>query len=376
MDDFIPNIVLSGWFVTIRNVIPMSRQWIVIPIVVIIIMVYQLIVWFLGWYIYSEVRILRFIRTILSFILGILVYVGGYSLIIIYRWEYIRLMSFLLISFWQRNEAVGSSISAVIYNRIGDFGILIFCYIMESWILGMIAVLGKSAIWIIRYWLPIAMEGPTPVSSLLHSSTIVVAGVILSIMLGRSVVMRFTSVMIISLFLPAWFDGKKIIALSTSVHLVVMFLAVSLNIYRVCLIHILTHAFVKATCFVASRVKIGMTGNQELRWWRLENQMLLIVLSFLLLCRVRRSLIYNSKEMIVFQILMFLIVLVGWKYTKTFFNGTGRLNTNMMKIQYSICLIVVMRGTRFRRVDLMLVMVMIRSLIPIFNSWSGYVVNK
>lgn len=111
-----------------------------------------------------------------------------------------------------------------------------------------------------------AIEGPTPVSSLLHSSTIVVAGVILSMMLGGSVVLSMVTVILISLFLPSWFDRKKIIALSTSVHLAVMFLAVSVRMYGVCLIHILTHAFVKATCFVSSGVKIGMTGSQELRW--------------------------------------------------------------------------------------------------------------
>lgn len=55
------------------------------------------------------------------------------------------------------------------------------------------------------------------------------------------------------------------IALSTSVHLVIIFLAVSCRLYGVCLIHILTHAFVKASCFVASGVKIGITGTQELR---------------------------------------------------------------------------------------------------------------
>lgn len=109
------------------------------------------------------------------------------------------------------------------------------------------------------------MEGPTPVSSLLHSSTMVVAGVILSIILGGSIVLGFTAIVVISMFLPSWFDGKKMIALSTSVHLVVIFIAVSVGIYGVCLMHILTHAFVKATCFVASGVKIGIAGNQELR---------------------------------------------------------------------------------------------------------------
>lgn len=90
-------------------------------------------------------------RTIFMFILRILAYVRGYSLILVYRWEYIGLISFLLISFWQRGEAVGSSISAVIYNRLRDFGILLFCYLIESWMLGMLAILGKSALWIMGY---------------------------------------------------------------------------------------------------------------------------------------------------------------------------------------------------------------------------------
>lgn len=155
------------------------------------------------------------------------------------------------------------------------------------------------------------MERPTPVSSLLHSSTIVVARVILSMMLGGSVVLGITAVIIMSMFLPAWFDGKKIIALSTSVHLVIMFVSVSIGMYGVCLIHILTHAFVKATCFVASGVKIGMTGCQELRWWNMENQVMVMVISFLLLCGVGGSLVYNSKEIIVFQMLLMVVVFVG-----------------------------------------------------------------
>jgi len=78
-----------------------------------------------------------------------------------------------------------------------------------------------------------------------------------------------------------------------------MFLAVSCRIYGVCLIHILTHAFVKATCFVSSGVKIGITRTQELRRWAMENQIVVMVISFLLLCRVGGSIVYNSKEIIV-----------------------------------------------------------------------------
>lgn len=351
-------------------------QWLMVPMLVIMFIVYQLIIWFISWYIHSEIGTFGFLKTILIFILGIILYVGGSSLILVYGWEYIGLMSFLLISFWQRGEAIRSSVSAVIYNRLGDFGILLFCYALESWILGMLAVLRKSALWIIGYWLPIAMEGPTPVSSLLHSSTIVVARVILSMMLGRSLVLGLTAILMMSAFLPTWFDGKKMIALSTSVHLVIIFLAVSSRMYGLCIIHILTHAFVKASCFVSSRIKIGITGTQEIRHWSLDNQVVVMILSFLLLCGVGRSIIFSSKEMIVLQFFFTVIVLIGWKYTKTFLNRIRRISSNIIKISYSLVMIMVLGRSGFGGVELVSILVIIRGLIPLFNSWSGYVVNK
>jgi len=361
---------------SIRTVMPIIGQWFMVPILVIIFIVYQLIIWFLNWYIHREVGLLRFVKTIVIFMLGMILYVRGISLILVYGWEYIGLISFLLISYWQRGDAIGSSLSAVIYNRLGDFGILMFCYAMESWILGIFAILGKSALWIMGYWLPIAIERPTPVSSLLHSSTIVVARVILSMILRGSLVLGLSAIVIMSMFLPAWFDGKKMIALSTSVHLVIIFLAVSCGIHRVCLIHILTHAFVKATCFVSSGVKIRITGTQELRNWAIENQIVVMVMSFLLLCGVRGSMIYNSKEMIVLQAIILLVVLIGWKYTKVFFNNIGGISMSLMKMNYSIVILVVLGRTGFRGVELIFVLVIARGLMPILNSWSRYVVNK
>jgi len=139
----------------------------------------------------------------------------------------------------------------------------------------------------------------------------VVAGVMLSMILGGSLVLGLSTIVIISMFLPSWFDGKKIIALSTSVHLTVIFIAVSCGIYRLCLIHILTHAFVKATCFVSSGVKIGITRTQEIRDWAMDNQMIVMVISFLLLCGVGGSMIYNSKEMVLLHIILILVVLIG-----------------------------------------------------------------
>jgi len=119
---------------------------------------------------------------------------------------------------------------------------------------------------------------------------------------------------------------------------------------------------------VSSGVKIGITRTQELRGWAMENQIVVMVMSFLLLCRVRGSIIYNSKEIIVLQIIMLLVVMIGWKYTKVFLNNIGGLNTSLMKMNYSMVILVVLGRTGFRRVELILVLVIIGGLIPIVNS--------
>jgi len=166
------------------------------------------------------------------------------------------------------------------------------------------------------------------------------------------------------------------IALSTSIHLVVMFVAVSCRLFGVCVMHILTHAFVKASCFIASRVKIGITGTQDIRWWSMENRIGVILLSFLLLCRVGRSMVYNSKEMILLNMTMMLVIAIGWKYTKVFLNGISRINTSMLTMSYSSIILVFLRRSGFGRVDFVSVLILVRGVICLVNSWSGYVINK
>lgn len=108
----------------------------------------------------------------------------------------------------------------------------------------------------------------------------------------------------------------------------------------------------------------------------MDNQVIVIVMSFLLLCGVGRSIVYNSKEMVVLQMIFMLVVLMRWKYTKVFFNNMGGISINLMKMNYSIIMLYILGGTGFRRVELMLVLIIIGRLMPIVSSWSGYVVNK
>lgn len=157
----------------------------------------------------------------------------------------------------------------MLYNRLGDVGIMYILLNFDTgltWIFVSIAILRKSALWVCGYWLPMAMEGPTPVSSLLHSSTMVVAGVFLiMIYIEYSLIIPLLSVVMISLYLSRWYDRKKMVALSTSVHLVVMIICGATGLYRIVVFHIVTHRFVKASAFVNSGWYIHVDGRQDLR---------------------------------------------------------------------------------------------------------------
>lgn len=96
--------------------------------------------------------------------------------------------------------------------------------------------------------------------------------------------------------------------------------------------------------------------------------MLLMIISFLLLCGVRGSLVYNSKEIVVLQMLLLIVVLIGWKYTKIFFNNVSGIGNTFVKIQYSMCMIFVVGGSRFGGVELMTIIIMVGGLIPVLNS--------
>jgi NADH:ubiquinone oxidoreductase subunit 5 (subunit L)/multisubunit Na+/H+ antiporter MnhA subunit len=120
-----------------------------------------------------------------------------------------------------------------------------------------------------------------------------------------------TAVVIMSMFLSNWFDSKKIIAFSTSVHLGVMFLGSTMGIAGLVLFHIITHGFVKASAFVSSGVVIGARGDQDLRNWGVSLEIIIMNLSFLLLCRVGGRMVFSSKEFILLELVGILIIVVG-----------------------------------------------------------------
>lgn len=218
-------------------------------------------------------------------------------------WEGVGVCSYLLVSFWfTRIAANQSSISAFLTNRVGDSFLTVGMFII-IWSIGnldygtifsvapyvneniialigiclLIGAMAKSSQIGLHVWLPMAMEGPTPVSALIHAATMVTAGVYL-LMRASPLIEYSSTVLILCLWVGAITsvfsslvglfqqDIKKVIAYSTMSQLGMMVIAVGLSSYNIALFHLINHAFYKGLLFLAAGSVIHAVGdNQDFR---------------------------------------------------------------------------------------------------------------
>src|SRR5438876_8879423 len=256
----------------------------------------------------------RFFGYLSLFTFAMLMLVTADSLVqLFFGWEGVGLASYLLIGFWyHKPEANAAAIKAVIVNRVGDFGFAlgIFAVFMMTgaidldtvfaqapaltgktidflgWhadaltltcLLLFMGAMGKSAQFLLHTWLPDAMEGPTPVSALIHAATMVTAGVFMVARLSplfelapnaQAVVMFFgaTTAFFAATIGLVQNDIKRIVAYSTCSQLGYMFVAMGAGAYSVGMFHLFTHAFFKALLFLGSgSVIYAMHHEQDIR---------------------------------------------------------------------------------------------------------------
>ncbi len=230
-----------------------------------------------------------------------------------FGWEGVGLASYLLIGFWyQKESAIAAAMKAFIVNRVGDFGFALgiflvfvlfdgvafdqifprvaefadqtFHFLGYDWnaltvacLLLFMGAMGKSAQFLLHTWLPDAMEGPTPVSALIHAATMVTAGVFMVARLSPVFEYAPTALAVVTVIggTTAFFAGtvglvqndiKRVIAYSTCSQLGYMFVALGVGAYGAGVFHLFTHAFFKALLFLgAGSVIHAMHHEQDMR---------------------------------------------------------------------------------------------------------------
>nr|QPB46184.1 NADH dehydrogenase subunit 5 [Bemisia tabaci] len=243
---------------------------------------------------YMNKKKMMFSKMLVTFMLFMLMLVLSPNMVsLVMGWEGLGMTSFILIMYYQNKKSMMSSMYTMMMNRVGDITLFMSMMILmnsNSWMFMSTQYLNHSLMWIsliltsmfsksaqipFSSWLTEAMAAPTPVSALVHSSTLVTAGVYLMIRFKSSImslnmeqVVMTVSMMTLtmaSMNSLSEMDMKKLVALSTLSQISIMFISISVNLYSLAFFHMIMHATFKALIFLCSSTFISVTNTQDLR---------------------------------------------------------------------------------------------------------------
>nr|ARH53955.1 NADH dehydrogenase subunit 5 [Nacerdes carniolica] len=274
-------------------------DWMSVLFMSFVLFISSMVIFYSDEYMHGEKFLNRFILLVFMFILSMMLLIISPNLIsILLGWDGLGLVSYCLVIYYQNIKSFNAGMLTALTNRLGDVALLLaiawmlnygswnYIFYLEEFknnfymqvisILVILAAMTKSAQIPFSSWLPAAMAAPTPVSSLVHSSTLVTAGVYLLIRFNYSF---SSSMMLFLLFISSMtmfmsglganfeFDLKKVIALSTLSQLGLMMSILSLGDYKLAFFHLLTHALFKALLFMCAGNVIHNSMNcQDIRF--------------------------------------------------------------------------------------------------------------
>nr|YP_010715705.1 NADH dehydrogenase subunit 5 [Stenopelmatus typhlops]WDE73782.1 NADH dehydrogenase subunit 5 [Stenopelmatus typhlops] len=274
-------------------------DWMSLLFMSFVLFISSLVIFYSDEYMGGDLTINRFIILVLMFVLSMMFLIISPNLIsILLGWDGLGLVSYLLVIYYQNVKSYNAGMLTALSNRIGDVALLMaiawmlnfgswnYIYYLdvmsnsvEMLLIGslvLLAAMTKSAQIPFSSWLPAAMAAPTPVSALVHSSTLVTAGVYLLIRFNAIIVNNYLGSFLLlmgglTMFMAGLganyeFDLKKIIALSTLSQLGLMMSILAMGYYKLAFFHLLTHALFKALLFMCAGAIIhNLSNSQDIR---------------------------------------------------------------------------------------------------------------
>nr|YP_009536379.1 NADH dehydrogenase subunit 5 [Athyma gutama]AYN60477.1 NADH dehydrogenase subunit 5 [Athyma gutama] len=330
-------------FNSINIVFSILLDWMSLLFMMFVSLISSCVIFYSKSYMSSELNLNRFIILVLLFVFSMILLIISPNMISIFLgWDGLGLVSYCLVIYYQNIKSYNAGMLTALSNRIGDVMILMLISWMlnyGSWnyifylnfmsndfsmkiisLLVIIAAMTKSAQIPFSSWLPAAMAAPTPVSALVHSSTLVTAGVYLLIRFNNLLIEMFflkflllfsgLTMMMAGICANYEYDLKKIIALSTLSQLGLMMSILSMGFYDLAFFHLLTHAMFKALLFMCAGVVIHMmNNNQDIRMmggisFYIPLTSLCLNISNLALCGIPFLAGFYSKDMILEMVSM------------------------------------------------------------------------